>query len=144
MTYLVKPHLAMSVMLSVSIIFVTCTSQVQHNVIEDQSPERVVVGYVTSWSERIPDPSLVTHLNYAFGHVTTDFDSVRVDNPGRLCSIVALKEANPHLKVLLSVGGWGSGNFSEMASDEAHRISFARSCLGISNIQCFGHLFISR
>ena len=98
MTYLVKPHLAMSVMLSVSIIFVSCTSQVQHNVIEDQSPERVVVGYVTSWSERMPDPSLVTHLNYAFGHVTTDFDSVRVDNPERLCSIVALKEANPQVE----------------------------------------------
>ena len=108
MTYLVKPHLAMSVMLSVSIIFVSCTSQVQHNVIEDQSPERVVVGYVTSWSERMPDPSLVTHLNYAFGHVTTGFDSVRVDNPERLCSIVAF--------------------FSEMASDEAHRLSFVRSC----------------
>ena len=128
MTYLVKPHLAMSAMLTVSIIFVSCTSQVQHTVIEDQSPERVVVGYVTSWSDRMPDPNLVTHLNYAFGHVTTGFDSVRVDNPERLCSIVALKEANPHLKVLLSVGGWGSGNFSEMAADEAHRISFARSC----------------
>ena len=117
------PHMLMA-----ALVFVSCHPQDQKLGDEDQSPERVVVGYVTSWSDRMPDPNLVTHLNYAFGHVTTGFDSVRVDNPGRLCSIVALKEANPHLKVLLSVGGWGSSNFSEMASDEAHRISFARSC----------------
>ena len=111
-------------MLMAALVFVSCHPQDQKLGDEDQSPERVVVGYVTSWSDRMPDPNLVTHLNYAFGHVTTGFD----DNPERLCSIVALKETNPHLKVLLSVGGWGSGNFSEMATDEAHRISFARSC----------------
>ncbi|MBR3541231.1 MAG: glycosyl hydrolase family 18, partial [Bacteroidales bacterium] len=115
-------------MLMAALVFVSCHPQDQKLGDEDQALDRVVVGYVTSWSDRMPDPNLVTHLNYAFGHVTTGFDSVRVDNPERLCSIVALKEANPHLKVLLSVGGWGSSNFSEMASDEAHRISFARSC----------------
>ncbi len=63
MTYLVKYYLEMSVMLTVSIIFfVSCTFQFQHPVIEEQAPERVVVGYVTSWSDRMPDPSLVTHL----------------------------------------------------------------------------------
>ena len=94
-------------------------------------PEGTVVAYVTSWSSEIPDPSVVTHINYAFGHVTSGFDAARVDNPDRLRKIVALKSYNPALKVLLSVGGWGSGNFSEMASDPALRESFAASCLNL-------------
>ena len=32
------------------------------------------------------------------------------------------------LKVLLSIGGWGSGRFSEMAADDSNRKSFARDC----------------
>lgn len=100
----------------------------QQNESEVVEPAYVVVGYVTSWEERMPDPMLVTHYNYAFGHVTDSFDSVRVDNPERLRAIVALKEVNPDLKVMLSVGGWGSGRFSEMAGDEANRQSFAANC----------------
>lgn len=46
--------------------------------------DRVVVAYVTSWSTVIPDPFCMTHINYAFGHVTDSFDGVRVDNPQRL------------------------------------------------------------
>lgn len=90
---------------------------------------KVVVGYVTSWGDRMPDPSLVTHFNYAFAHVTDSFDSVRIDNPERLRSIVALREANPELKVMVSVGGWGSGRFSEMAASDQYRQSFAANCL---------------
>ena len=89
---------------------------------------RVVVGYVTSWSDKMPDPLLVTHLNYAFGHVSESFDSMRIDNPERLQRIVALKEQNPELKVMVSVGGWGSGRFSEMAASESNRRSFATHC----------------
>ena len=128
MNHLVKPHLAISMMFMSAIVFSSCSPQSQNPFIKDKSLDRVVVGYVTSWSDRMPNPQLVTHLNYAFGHVTTDFDSVLVDNPDRLRSIVALKESNPHIQVLLSVGGWGSGNFSEMAADEVRRQSFAHSC----------------
>ena len=56
-------------MLMTAVVFVSCHPQDQKLADEDLSPERVVVGYVTSWSDRMPDPSLVTHLNYAFGHV---------------------------------------------------------------------------
>lgn len=90
--------------------------------------EKVVVAYVTSWKEVMPDPMLMTHINYAFGHVTETFDGVRVDNPERLKAIVALKKQNPRLKVLLSIGGWGSGRFSEMAADKTTRRSFAKDC----------------
>ena len=90
--------------------------------------EPVVVAYVSSWSNVIPDPSLMTHLNYAFGHVSEGFDSVRISNPGRLRELMALKKKNPDLNILLSVGGWGSGRFSEMAANDSLRHSFAADC----------------
>jgi chitinase len=45
-----------------------------------------------------------------------------------LRSIAGLKKQKPSLKVLLSIGGWGSGRFSEMAADEANRKAFAIDC----------------
>ena len=96
-----------------------------------QNSEHVVVAYVTSWTDEIPDPFVMTHINYAFGHVNDTFDGVRIDNPDRLAAIVALKGQNPELNVMLSVGGWGSGRFSEMAADDQHRMSFANDCLRV-------------
>ncbi|MBP5388683.1 MAG: ThuA domain-containing protein [Prevotella sp.] len=88
----------------------------------------VVVAYVTSWTQETPDPSVMTHINYAFGHVNDSFDGVRIDNPERLRKIVGLKEKNSNLKVMLSIGGWGSGRFSEMAASEKNRASFVNDC----------------
>ena len=90
--------------------------------------EKVVVAYVTSWTRVMPDPGRVTHINYAFGHVNDTFDGVRIDNESRLKRIIALKNESPSLNICLSVGGWGSGRFSEMAADETLRKSFATDC----------------
>ena len=104
----------------------------------------VVLAYVTSWSSVMPDPDYVTHINYAFGHVNESFNGVMINRPARpgrinnddgratsedrLRSIVALKRQKPSLKVLLSIGGWGSGRFSEMAADPNNRLAFAADC----------------
>ena len=88
----------------------------------------VVLAYVTSWSSVMPNPEVLTHVNYAFGHVDSTFAGVKVDNPRRLEAISRLKKKHPHLKVLLSIGGWGSGRFSEMAADEQLREKFAKDC----------------
>lgn len=93
--------------------------------------DRVVVAYVTSWSRIVPDPFCMTHINYAFGHVNDSFDGVRIDNPQRLKDLVALKTKNPQLKVMLSIGGWGSGRFSEMAASGSTRKAFAEDCLRV-------------
>lgn len=92
------------------------------------STDKIVVGYVTSWSDHEVKPEYVTHINYAFGHVQGNFSSVGIANEGRLKEVVALKKQAPHLKVLLSIGGWGSGNFSEMAADADNRLAFAADC----------------
>ena len=57
--------------------------------------EKVIVGYVTSWSDVMPDPALLTHINYAFGHVNETFDGVGISNPDRLRRVVALKTVRP-------------------------------------------------
>lgn len=95
---------------------------------KNKEQAKVVVAYVTSWSNVMPDPMLMTHLNYAFGGVNKTFDGVDVANPDRLKSMVLLKQKNPRLKVLLSVGGWGAGRFSEMAASDECRWNFAEDC----------------
>ncbi|SFK31686.1 glycoside hydrolase family 18 protein [Proteiniphilum acetatigenes] len=88
----------------------------------------VVLAYVVSGSEIMPDPNYVTHINYAFGHVNNSFDGIQIQNEPRLKQITGLKEAHPHLKIMLSIGGWTSGRFSEMAADDVTRDAFAKDC----------------
>lgn len=90
-----------------------------------------LIAYVCSWTPGIPDPNNISCINYSFGHVNETFDGVRIDNPAKLYSIVALKKVKPELKVVLSIGGWGSGRFSEMVSDPALRQKFAQDCLRV-------------
>ncbi|VTP90631.1 glycoside hydrolase family 18 protein [Sphingobacterium daejeonense] len=87
-----------------------------------------IVSYVTSWTKPVPDPNLISHINYAFGHVNDTFNGVKIDNPDRLREIVKLRKNHPDLKILLSIGGWTSGRFSEMAADETNRLGFAKDC----------------
>ena len=89
----------------------------------------VIVGYATYWDTAIPNPALLTHINYSFAHIKSDFESLDIKKESRLRTIAALKNTNPGLKVLLSVGGWGAGNFSEMAADATHRKNFCKNCL---------------
>lgn len=89
----------------------------------------IVVGYATYWDSTMPDPSLLTHINYAFAHINKDFETLDIKNESRLARIAALKQTNKDLKVQLSVGGWEAGNFSEMAADATHRKNFCTNCL---------------
>ena len=103
------------------------------NVSAGKKAEPVVVAYVTSWTQVLPDATVMTHLNYAFGHVNEQFNGVRIDNEQRLRDLVSLKGQQPKLRVMLSIGGWGSGRFSEMAASEENRRAFAADCRRICN-----------
>ena len=134
-------------MLSTAILaltsFVSCSSNddnvkelpplPDNNTVVNQQPvpgstDKIAVYYVTSWSNHEVDPAYMTHINYAFGHVNESYNGVRIDNEERLKSIVLLKKKASHLKVLLSIGGWGSGRFSEMAASDDNRKAFAADC----------------
>ena len=95
----------------------------------DPPSETVIVGYAVYWESTMPDPTLLTHINYAFAHIKNDFETLDIKSESRLSQIVALKKKKAGLKVLLSVGGWEAGNFSEMAASETHRKKFCQNCL---------------
>ncbi len=110
-------------------VLVSCGSvKSGEEVVAASRDSKVVVAYVTSWSEVMPDPQYMTHINYAFGHVNESFNGVKIDNEERLRQIVDLRKQKPELKVLLSIGDWGSGRFSEMAANDEYRRAFAADC----------------
>ena len=89
------------------------------------------------------DVRQITHLNYSFGLVYNDEKdetNAALKDPARLHQIwlspkvqadlrkiPALRQQNPELKVLLSVGGWGARGFSGAAASEESRATFIRS-----------------
>lgn len=102
------------------------------------APQGTAVGYYAGWAsaqgytpQRIPAQRL-THINYAFAGIDGD-SRLALSNPAQdrnnLAQLVRLREEHPHLKLLISVGGWdGSANFSDAASTAARRQAFAQSC----------------
>lgn len=69
----------------------------------------------------------LTHVNLAFGLIRNG-----VLDLGMLTNLPlteAFREWNPEVKLVLSVGGWGAGGFSEMARTDRGRRDFAASCL---------------
>ncbi|MGO4548317.1 glycosyl hydrolase family 18 protein [Paenibacillus sp. 2TAB23] len=102
------------------------------------------------------DVSQVTHINYAFadlcwkkygtGANACENANVPLQNryvfdgeivigdsevdPDNFAAFAAIKETNPHLKIMISVGGWTwSKNFSNMAATEEARRTFANSAV---------------
>jgi len=112
-----------------------------------------VIGYYADWTATkypladIPAARL-THVNYAFGRIGADNRltwnaSVATERVypedcadpgcahGLFNQITLLKQKQPHLKFLMSVGGWtDSAPFYAMAASEATRETFAQSCAG--------------
>lgn len=102
-------------------------------------PQSTVVGYYAGWSSYqgyqasdIPVQQL-THINYAFAMIDPDAGTLALDNPTQdeknFADLRALREEYPHLKLILSVGGWDySAHFSDVAATAAGRADFAQSC----------------
>ncbi len=116
---------------------------------EPETPDgMVVVGYYPSWaseddSYRVEDipAHLLTHVNVAFADVDSLSATVKVGFPqwdfpsggrrgraGNFAVLRALRARNPHLKLLISVGGWTwSATFTEAARTPESRLEFAVS-----------------
>ena len=115
-----------------------------------KAAEPKIVGYFAEWSvyqrnyraAEIPAGKL-THLNYAFAKIVdgecTTVDSFAAiekaysDDPrvkGSFQQLSKLKKKHPHLRTLISVGGWTlSGPFSDVALTADSRAKFAKSCV---------------
>ncbi|XP_069116471.1 acidic mammalian chitinase-like [Argopecten irradians] len=92
------------------------------------------------------DPFLCTHVIVAFLPISNDADEIDIPlNISYYQEAVALKNANPDLKVLFSVGGWaeGSARFSYIVSGPKRRRSFASSLVDFMNTIGFDGIDIS-
>ncbi|MGH8025339.1 MAG: glycoside hydrolase family 18 protein [Pseudoxanthomonas sp.] len=101
---------------------------------EEAARDYRIVGYVADGPE-LPKISAdkLDVINFAFARVNPAHE-VFLPHPTAersLAGLVALRKINPELKVLLSIGGWGAGNFSEAASSEAARARFADTALAL-------------
>lgn len=79
---------------------------------------------------RIPADRL-THLFYAFATIR---DGQCAAEPGadmHFYELAQLKRAHPHLRVLISIGGWNADGFSDAASTPGSRERFVASCLAL-------------
>ena len=98
-----------------------------------QTPKPVIVAYVFQRNDLIQPGQItaqkLTRINYAFanlqnGRIVNGF----TNDDKNLAALVALKQENPSLTVLVSVGGWAwSGNFSDMALNKKSRNLFIES-----------------
>ena len=98
----------------------------------DVRPALKVIGYYAEWTAvryplaEVPAEKL-THVNFAFATIGPDNRLAWKD--ALFGQVAELKQKHPHLKFILSVGGWtASGPFYEMAASEESRLTFARSC----------------
>lgn len=94
----------------------------------------IILAYYTEYNETAPDPTLITHLNYAHGRFKnpkTGDGGIVITQSSKvpISKVVALKEKNPRLKVMLMIGGWGAhaDGFSMMARDANKRAEFCHS-----------------
>lgn len=99
---------------------------------------KYIVGY--AGHQALPDITAdaarkLTHLNVAFGHVLRD--EIDISHLHNLDQLDRLKRDNPGLKILLSVGGWSAGGFSEAASEQTGRSLMARSALRVLDSASF-------
>lgn len=78
--------------------------------------------------------NICTHINYAFSILVNG--TIHLGNPehdvgaqGMIPRTIALRKYNPHLTIMISLGGWGEGStkYSEMVRTEAGRKGFVKS-----------------
>lgn len=102
-----------------------------------QQSGKAVLAYYSGSSERLDsfDATQFTHIIYCFGHL--DGARLKIGSARDTLTIqkmVAMKQKNPALKVLLSLGGWGGcAPCSDVFATEEGRTGFAQSVKELNN-----------
>ncbi len=95
-----------------------------------------IVGYVGNRSAGDTwDPGKVDTLIFAFAGLVNGEITLDAAASARLQRVLALKAGRPQLRVLVSVGGWSAGGFSEAAASAEGRRRFARSAVALLRAQ---------
>lgn len=76
------------------------------------------------------DATILTHLFLAFAVVEHGEVTDRLIT--QIPEVERIRSYNPNLRILLSVGGWGAGGFSEAAATPADRQRFAKTAAAIA------------
>ncbi|XP_037079609.1 acidic mammalian chitinase-like, partial [Pollicipes pollicipes] len=128
-------------------VLLTITAAIAGTPARDATPYKVVC-YFESWAvyrtgkgkydvEDI-DPYICTHYVYTFAGLKNDHTIVSLDpwndlyadyGRGAYLRFTRMKQKNPEIKTMLSIGGWneGSRKYSQMASTAANRKKFINS-----------------
>lgn len=95
-----------------------------------------IVGYVGArHAQDTWDPGKVDTLIFAFARLSNGDVTLDTDAASRLQGLVGLKANHPQLRVMISVGGWSAGGFSEAAASAPGRERFARSAAALLRAQ---------
>ncbi|XP_062554781.1 probable chitinase 2 [Armigeres subalbatus] len=113
--------------------------------------DRVVSCYISTWAvyrsgsgsfnlDQV-DPKLCTHVIYAYVGLDTENNTIKTLDPwkdlkdnyglGGFEKLVGMRNSNPHLKVMISLGGWNEGSveYSKLAANSQRRQTFAENAL---------------
>ena len=71
---------------------------------ESETPGNIVLAYVTADGKALPDPSVVTHINYAFGQVDSTFRRIVISRESRLKEVAELKKKRDCCRVVEQFG----------------------------------------
>ena len=102
----------------------------------DASMAKVIGAYYPGGSAarypiaQIPADRL-THLFYAFARIEDGRCVVGADAGAHFAALAELKRSHPHLRTLISIGGWEAGGFSDAARTAASRKRFVASCIAL-------------
>lgn len=103
-----------------------------------EAPKPVIIAYVGGFRGLIDvdkiSPDKITHINYAFVDVKDGkaFLTNEVTDTTNFRKLNELKQKNPDLKILISIGGWAwSRNFSDAVLTTEGQKTFAKSAVEI-------------
>lgn len=101
---------------------------------------RVALAYVTYYGSQIPDPTYISHINYAFAELYVEngvYKGFKLEgSESRFRQIVDLKKIKKSLKICISFthmvansNNSQGGGFSALAKSDTYRKKFAQDCL---------------
>jgi chitinase len=103
-----------------------------------QRQKPVIIGYVGGYGGRIVSDSIdvkkLSHINYAFVDIMANRAWLHNEATDTINfrKLVAFKQQNPDLKIMISVGGWTwSKNFSDAVLTDTSTYYFAKSAVDI-------------